>query len=544
MANIPLQSITFPGLSDKYTTPTVDATLTQTGAAADAKKTGDEISGLKNDFIQLNGDAVKRDMTYHPFVNYLNPDDITAGYLDTSGGHHANAYRSYTGFIPVSEGDVIRTYRRTSVNTLRLTDDTIAKFYTLTAYNSSKVAVVASGTSTASNTYTVPSGIAFIRVSFYNELKNGKGMITINEAVTSFVPYGDSYTALPEFLDGAFTDKTAQPVLSKGFKTVSGSLSDGDSLEIEGTTVKYGQRYVFSGKITSFSSIIIGRSQNADSGSWVVIDDTKITVYVKYTGSPSSATLEANHGLTISDFIYIDIIQEKDSHAVKVFLQTNGGSYTTASAGWYGYSVGNAVAKSSGSVLSDCVFTFASSEFRKSLWLFGDSYISDDSQSRWAYYLKQNGMLDSVMLAGYPGAAPREMYPMFENALTYYGRPYMCIWGLGMNGDADTDVIGPLYHEYLRGFLDKCKIYNIIPILCTVPTVPSLNHEVRNAYVRSSGYRYIDFADAVGAQADGTWYTGMLSSDNVHPTELGAYALYLRAIRDCPELTYIIGGTE
>ena len=53
MANIPLQSITFPGLSDKYTTPTVDATLTQTGAAADAKKTGDEISGLKNDFTQF-----------------------------------------------------------------------------------------------------------------------------------------------------------------------------------------------------------------------------------------------------------------------------------------------------------------------------------------------------------------------------------------------------------------------------------------------------------------------------------------------------------
>jgi len=53
MANIPLQSITFPGLSDKYTTPTVDTTLTQAGAAADAKKTGDELAGLKNDFAQL-----------------------------------------------------------------------------------------------------------------------------------------------------------------------------------------------------------------------------------------------------------------------------------------------------------------------------------------------------------------------------------------------------------------------------------------------------------------------------------------------------------
>ena len=53
MANIPLQSISFPGLSDKYTTPVVDNTLTQAGAAADAKKVGDEIGAIKNDFAEL-----------------------------------------------------------------------------------------------------------------------------------------------------------------------------------------------------------------------------------------------------------------------------------------------------------------------------------------------------------------------------------------------------------------------------------------------------------------------------------------------------------
>ena len=41
MANIPLQSIKFPGLSNTYTSPQVDATLTTTGAAADAKAVGD-----------------------------------------------------------------------------------------------------------------------------------------------------------------------------------------------------------------------------------------------------------------------------------------------------------------------------------------------------------------------------------------------------------------------------------------------------------------------------------------------------------------------
>lgn len=49
MATKPLKTLTFPTLPNTYTIPQVDATLTQTGQAADAKKTGDEISDLKED---------------------------------------------------------------------------------------------------------------------------------------------------------------------------------------------------------------------------------------------------------------------------------------------------------------------------------------------------------------------------------------------------------------------------------------------------------------------------------------------------------------
>ena len=53
MANKPLKTIKFPGLSDTYTVPQIDNTLEVTGAAADAKKVGDEISDLKDDFDNL-----------------------------------------------------------------------------------------------------------------------------------------------------------------------------------------------------------------------------------------------------------------------------------------------------------------------------------------------------------------------------------------------------------------------------------------------------------------------------------------------------------
>ena len=46
MANVPLKSITFPGLSDTYTVPQIDATLATSGSAADAKAVGEQLSAV------------------------------------------------------------------------------------------------------------------------------------------------------------------------------------------------------------------------------------------------------------------------------------------------------------------------------------------------------------------------------------------------------------------------------------------------------------------------------------------------------------------
>ena len=46
MANVPIKSITFPGLEDTYTFLQDDTTLSVSGAAADAKVVGDALNDV------------------------------------------------------------------------------------------------------------------------------------------------------------------------------------------------------------------------------------------------------------------------------------------------------------------------------------------------------------------------------------------------------------------------------------------------------------------------------------------------------------------
>ena len=64
MANIPTKSIKFPGLSDTYTFPQIDASLTTEGNAADAKATGDAIDDLNIAMNLLHDEIPNTVQTY------------------------------------------------------------------------------------------------------------------------------------------------------------------------------------------------------------------------------------------------------------------------------------------------------------------------------------------------------------------------------------------------------------------------------------------------------------------------------------------------
>ena len=108
---------------------------------------------------------------------------------------------------------------------------------------------------------------------------------------------------------------------------------------------------------------------------------------------------------------------------------------------------------------------------------------------------------------------------------------------MGMN-DRDTEEgVSANWKKASDEFLAICGEKGISPILSTVPNVPAMINSFKNDIVRASGYRYIDFAEAVGGVERGSsWYDGMLSPDLVHPAAPGAEALYRAVLRDFPEI--------
>lgn len=116
--------------------------------------------------------------------NWCNPSDITGNsgkYLNTEGTEGTAGQYSYTGFIPVSAGDKVYILRDGMIRT-------DARFRYVTAYNSSKVVQPSLGESTSGRLYTVPSGVAYIRVTvFLNDYNLGNYAININR----IMPYDE-----------------------------------------------------------------------------------------------------------------------------------------------------------------------------------------------------------------------------------------------------------------------------------------------------------------------------------------------------------------
>ena len=280
----------------------------------------------------------------------------------------------------------------------------------------------------------------------------------------------------------------------------------------------------------SYFSVYLHNTASANNNVAITVTPTKLQLYDYGYNNPQ--TTEYEHGLTIANNLTVKI-KTDNTGKWAITIGSMGVEYNAPDF-YPTISSLNYIEASSDASSSNTSFTAFLIGIDKPIWLFGDSYIGY-SNARWLYYLLTRDKPTQLMIDGYGGENSTNALKSLKTAIEM-GTPKYVVWCLGMNDGTDGANPSSTWLNAINELKTICDSKGIKLVLATIPSVPDINHEKKNEWVRNSGYQYIDFAKAVGASSSGVWYTGMLSNDNVHPTDLGALTLYYQAITDCPQL--------
>lgn len=300
------------------------------------------------------------------------------------------------------------------------------------------------------------------------------------------------------------------------------------------TNLRKGMRVVATADATGTGGFELGFSISNisvnDIHNTIVISDTQ----AKFAKNGYTYQDTQDHGLTISGKIVV-IFEYNDNGTATYSIFANGKSFKHT-IDFLLQSISAPYLMSNGATLTDCKLTLSCTDIDKKIWCFGDSYFAY-SAARWTYYLHEYGYDKNVLLDGFPGEGGVNGNAAFTTLLSM-GTPKYAIWFLGMNDGSDPNDTTPStkWAGYRDNFLSLCNQHRVTPVFATIPNVPSINHNGKNAWIKASGYRYIDMCHAVGADVNVNWLGTMLSSDNIHPSEDGARALFAQVIQDFPEI--------
>lgn len=285
----------------------------------------------------------------------------------------------------------------------------------------------------------------------------------------------------------------------------------------------------YSANFDSFTSLKIGFTSGDYVNGYTDYFEITSTNFIMHRKGYDDVSWE--HGLSIEKFIGVSITFDFDKK-FDVIITTIGGTYSKSNYIYLGKTY-HPFAIIDGTNVTNNRLSATCKDFDKSIYLFGDSYLENDS-SRWIKYFDNQ---DSILINQYAGESSESAIIDFRTIIKY-GKPKFVVWCLGMNDGTDADENTPSnrWLPYIEEVIDTCEENNIVPILATVPNVPTINHDGKNKWIRESGYSYIDFAKAVNSDSSGNWYSGLLSTDGIHPTTNGAKVLLSKAITDFPDL--------
>lgn len=502
-----------------------------------------ELTSLKAETNDLKQDLTAVDDAFdteeHKSANLLNPDEIEAGYYWTDGYHSSSSY-VYTGLIELEEG---KTYTmQTGVSGVAQNRSiTNARFAVY--YGADGTTVIGSGTYVSN--ISLQSGAKYFRGSYnYTSVQaciETKPAIVEGTTILDYVPYFEPYST--RILKAECNnDPHIQSIVNQTIENADGKLifmATSDSLAANTNLIccdsccnKKNEYIELTANFTTFDELTISHGKTSYGGGFVTITASKIQCY-NYNGTLIE---EFEHGLTLSDFINV-IIYTKNTAECRssITIMTSGGDYTVTTSRYY--SSRAAVLCNATFAMTNVKMQYVVNDGKEAVWVFGDSYISLGDPNRWATQLVQDGH-KSLLLCGYGGAKSENMIIDFRLMLSLMKPKYVC-WFLGMNDGDSSSAVNADWKTYVDEVLQTCEENGITPILATIPNCPTVANTFKNAYVQSLDVRYVDFAKAVNAESAGaTWYAGMLSSDNTHPTSLGAKALMRQFLSDVPEVLY------
>lgn len=312
------------------------------------------------------------------------------------------------------------------------------------------------------------------------------------------------------------------------YSVSSNSLSANEQLNISDSPhIRSGYCISVFSQITTMGRISLSKGLNNYMGGRIEIDSENI---YEYNSNNMSNYNTYAHGLTISSFLKLDIICYQNPMTaitigeVLLRLQSDSGIYEKKIM-WNGG--GEVILQSISAVLTDVSVTLSIKN--KNIWFFGDSYLDFILPN--LYLLKASNFLAD----GHTGRDSYRAWVSLNNELKC-NIPKQIIWAMGMNNGDSSDAVNVDWYYYYQQLIKLCNKYNIEPIFVTIPNTPIINNSYKNSIIRNGNVKYFDVAKIVGSDISVNWFNGLLSGDNVHPSELGAKYIADYYISQCAEI--------
>lgn len=470
-------------------------------------------NSIKTDYLQYKSVTTDK-VDFIGSVNLvdIDADDVAVGYYVYQGALSANSTLNTTGYIRIKSN--------TQYSVVAAGATLKARF--ISFYDENKKWL--SDASPLVENVTSPSQAMYMRVTYFVEEWD---IAQVTEGVAkTYSPY--QVVVSPDLIPAP--DVAPTPILSAFHK--KGIIAQGQSITLPLNGCH--RNTIISAVIEGSISVVkVGVGENYWQGGYIELTNQDIKLYVEGT-----LIKTLSHGLSLIGRTYVTIqakgkLNAANNPSADIIISSGGSEFKTEQ---YWYSCGEPFITNSGSGELEVELSFFPRNLNSEVWAFGDSYFGYANPGRWLHYAVKEGY-NSFLENFFSGGTSENAKQSLSSLLTI-GTPKVIIWCLGMNDGTDSNSApSNLWQSAINWLVATCRERKVSLILATIPSVPSVNNEKKNEWVRNSGFRYIDFAKAVNAQPNGTWDADFLSSDKVHPSPSGALVLYHQALVDCPEIT-------